>query len=105
MFLEGFEIFCVFFSSGIALGGLVGGAIYDRYGGAAAWRTFGVSAGIAAILYFCSSTLFLRRKKRDGKQPLDPGSMQDTSILSGGTSGYETPIPPDTPSEQQRLTA
>ncbi|OWA49992.1 hypothetical protein BV898_14523 [Hypsibius exemplaris] len=93
---------------GIAVGGLVGGAIYDRYGAEIAWRTFGIGAGIAAILY-CSVTEGLKRhQRRDMKDAFNPSavSLQNTSILNGTTSGYETPIPPDdTPSEKERLTA
>jgi hypothetical protein len=73
-----------------------------------AWRSFGVGAGIAAIVYFCVTMMFQKRK-RGLQDALDPSaaSLQNTGALitGGGTSGYETPIPPDTPSEKERLTA
>ncbi|XP_055346854.1 major facilitator superfamily domain-containing protein 6-like [Paramacrobiotus metropolitanus] len=87
---------------GIGFGGLVGGAVYYRFGGRLAWRGFGVAAGIAAILYAATAFYVYRRKARAKMlSELNNGSLQDIATT---TNGYETPIPPDTPSEKERLT-
>ncbi|GAV06114.1 hypothetical protein RvY_16146 [Ramazzottius varieornatus] len=100
---------------GIALGGLIGGTVYGTYGGRAAWRAFGIGSGIVCLLYI-GVTLILQRRKRqqrlkdavvattNGAVIGDP-SIISSSAIDGYETGYATPIPPDTPSEKERLTA
>lgn len=87
--------------SGMGLGGLIGGTIYQRFGGRAAWRSFGIAAGIAAILYTAVTLHFSRRRRR---LLLLQNQMISGSLQNITATGYETPIPPDTPSEKERLT-
>lgn len=102
-------------STGIALGGLIGGTIYQTFGSRVAWRAFGIGAGIISILYAGVAVVLQRRRRqllKDAVVETANGTIiGDPSVIlpsanDGYETGYATPIPPfDTPSEKERLTA
>lgn len=68
----------VFEGVGISLGSLVGGVLYDGFGGAATFRTFGIASLIACVIHAGVQWLMEQNSQEDEGKDCDSPKI-DTS--------------------------